>query len=68
MGFINLRKHNGRWEPKLATLCDRSESDLIDDVNKIATKVPFETSIKRPGVEGKPVAVGIPSHAKTGLG
>ena len=53
----------------LATLCDRSESVLIDDVNKIATKVPFETSVKRPGVEGKPVAVGIRSpDAKTGIG
>jgi len=42
---------------------------LIDDVNKIATKVPFETSVKRPGVEGKPVAVGIPSpDVKMGLG
>ena len=69
MGFINSRKHDGRGEPKLATLCDRSESVLIDDVNKIATKVPFETSVKRPGVEGKPVAVGIPSpDAKTGVG
>jgi len=37
-------------------------------LNKIATKVPFETSVKRPGVEGKAVAVGIPSpDAKTGV-
>ena len=37
-------------------------------LNKIATQVPFETSVKRPGVEEKPVAVGIRSPgAKTGI-
>ncbi|OJJ83434.1 uncharacterized protein ASPGLDRAFT_47982 [Aspergillus glaucus CBS 516.65] len=41
MGFINSRKHDGRGEPKLATLCDRSESVLIDDVGQNSNKSPI---------------------------
>ncbi|OJJ82253.1 uncharacterized protein ASPGLDRAFT_49668, partial [Aspergillus glaucus CBS 516.65] len=39
VGFINSRKHDG--EPKLATLCNRSESVLIDDVEQNSNKSPI---------------------------
>ena len=52
MGFISSRKHDGQGEPKLAIICDRSESVLVDDVNKIATKVPFETSVEGREIRG----------------
>jgi len=41
MGFINSRKHDGQGEPKWATLCDRSESVLIDDVEQNSNKSPI---------------------------
>ena len=42
LGSTNSRRHDGRGEPKMATLCDRSESVLIDDgVEQNSNKSPI---------------------------